>query len=71
MDNVDCVGTEASITECQFNGWGQHNCTDRPDAGVICDDCKYIYAYHQFCRLFCFVVFFSLVFLCTCSCLLF
>ena len=40
MDEVACVGTETSITDCQFDGWSQHDCTHQEDAGVICGDCK-------------------------------
>ena len=36
MDNVQCNGTEASIADCQHNGWGRHNCEHRDDASVSC-----------------------------------
>ena len=40
MDNVLCRGNEQALDHCDFNGWGNHGCTHREDAGVICDDRK-------------------------------
>ena len=36
LDNVRCTGNEAFLSECQFNGWGEHNCRHQEDAGVVC-----------------------------------
>ena len=36
LDNVQCTGKEASLSQCQNNGWGNHNCKHYEDAGVSC-----------------------------------
>uniref|UniRef100_A0A3B1IDN3 SRCR domain-containing protein n=1 Tax=Astyanax mexicanus TaxID=7994 RepID=A0A3B1IDN3_ASTMX len=36
LDNVHCVGSERSITECRHNGFGRTNCHHGEDAGVTC-----------------------------------
>ena len=42
MDGMHCDGSEAKINDCSFNGWSEHNCTHRDDAGVYCTECKCI-----------------------------
>lgn len=37
MDNVVCSGHEHRIWNCNFNGWGTHNCEHTNDAGVECN----------------------------------
>ncbi|XP_071446908.1 uncharacterized protein [Hetaerina americana] len=36
MDDVECIGTESSLSECRFPGWGDHNCGPEEVAGVVC-----------------------------------
>ena len=44
MDSIQCTGDESSLTECDHQGWGSHNCGHDEDAGVICTpgDSNYI-----------------------------
>ncbi|NWZ60001.1 DMBT1 protein, partial [Haliaeetus albicilla] len=36
LDNIHCTGTESTLTECELNNWGEHNCAHSEDAGVVC-----------------------------------
>ena len=36
LDDVNCVGTEINIFNCNANPVGNHNCTHSKDAGVTC-----------------------------------
>ena len=38
LDNVFCIGTELSLNDCGYNGWGSHDCDHSNDAGVRCSD---------------------------------
>ena len=39
MDAVSCAGDEAALSECSFDGWGNHDCGHNEDAGVVCSTC--------------------------------
>lgn len=36
MDDVVCTGGEATLAQCAFRGWNQHNCTGVEAVGVRC-----------------------------------
>ncbi|XP_065928208.1 deleted in malignant brain tumors 1 protein isoform X5 [Magallana gigas] len=36
MDDLNCDGTEQSLDQCQFLGWGNTNCAHSVDVGVQC-----------------------------------
>jgi len=37
LDNVNCVGSESRLIDCQQNRIGSHDCTHSEDAGVTCN----------------------------------
>ncbi|NXT26299.1 DMBT1 protein, partial [Syrrhaptes paradoxus] len=38
LDNVNCTGTEAALSECRARPWGSNGCDHRQDAGVVCSE---------------------------------
>ncbi|XP_066024208.1 deleted in malignant brain tumors 1 protein isoform X2 [Pocillopora verrucosa] len=40
LDDVNCEGNETSITQCNYGGWGVHNCGYGKNAGVVCRQLK-------------------------------
>ncbi|XP_039365574.1 deleted in malignant brain tumors 1 protein-like isoform X2 [Mauremys reevesii] len=38
LDDVNCTGTEAALSDCWARPWGDNNCTHRDDASVVCSD---------------------------------
>ncbi|XP_069120540.1 neurotrypsin-like [Argopecten irradians] len=38
MDNVECTGDEATLSECPFNGWLHENCRHSEDVGIQCEE---------------------------------
>lgn len=40
LDNVDCKGWEAALSECWSHGWGIHNCYHYEDVAVVCNGNK-------------------------------
>ncbi|XP_065276718.1 deleted in malignant brain tumors 1 protein-like [Emys orbicularis] len=38
LDDVNCAGTEAALSECRARPWEENNCNHGEDAGVVCSD---------------------------------
>lgn len=36
LDDLNCLGTEAKLADCDHSGIGNHNCGNSEDAGVLC-----------------------------------
>jgi len=36
LDDVDCDGSETSITDCGHGSWGSHNCGHYEDVSIVC-----------------------------------
>ncbi|NXL95691.1 DMBT1 protein, partial [Alectura lathami] len=36
LDDVNCAGAEATLSDCQARFWGDHNCNHGEDASVVC-----------------------------------
>ncbi|XP_071888243.1 scavenger receptor cysteine-rich domain-containing protein DMBT1-like [Anas platyrhynchos] len=38
LDNVQCSGTEAALSECRARPWGDHNCGHGEDVSIVCSE---------------------------------
>ncbi|XP_030646760.1 galectin-3-binding protein A [Chanos chanos] len=37
LDDLNCQGTESSLSRCAFKGWAITDCSHKEDAGVVCE----------------------------------
>ena len=44
MDDVNCTGQENRLVQCEFPGFGQHNCGHGEDFGAHCNvTCEFVF----------------------------
>ncbi|NXR97044.1 SRB4D protein, partial [Hypocryptadius cinnamomeus] len=48
LDNVDCKGSEAALSECWSHGWGIHNCYHYEDVAVVCNGATSLLPFTEF-----------------------
>uniref|UniRef100_A0A671PE45 Galectin-3-binding protein A-like n=1 Tax=Sinocyclocheilus anshuiensis TaxID=1608454 RepID=A0A671PE45_9TELE len=48
LDDMNCKGSEGSLSECCFKGWGVTDCSHKEDAGVVCETGTNITSNRQF-----------------------
>jgi hypothetical protein len=47
MDDVRCTGSETRLSNCAFNGWGNHDCSHSEDASVVCSLEGELFVYYR------------------------
>ncbi|XP_065426810.1 deleted in malignant brain tumors 1 protein isoform X4 [Chrysemys picta bellii] len=47
LDDVNCTGTEAALSDCRARPWGESNCNHRQDAGVVCSEVRLVGGPHR------------------------
>ncbi|KAM8912004.1 LOW QUALITY PROTEIN: scavenger receptor cysteine-rich domain-containing protein DMBT1 [Lycaon pictus] len=47
LDDVQCVGTEATLWQCLHSDWFSHNCGHHEDASVICSGGLFFFHVHE------------------------
>ncbi|XP_060566618.1 deleted in malignant brain tumors 1 protein-like [Ruditapes philippinarum] len=48
LDDVQCTGTEISLTQCQHRGFGTHNCGHGEDVGISCTPVRLVNGSNQY-----------------------
>ncbi|XP_050961092.1 galectin-3-binding protein A-like [Labeo rohita] len=48
LDDMNCKGSESSLSECSFKDWGVTDCSHKEDAGVVCESGKNVTSDRQF-----------------------